>query len=74
MLQRVYTDDRRLDEVMAAPDRSVVLVPEGYHPVGAPHGYESYYLNVMAGPKWSGNFTMILIMNGLSPADQPVPD
>ena len=51
VLQRVYTDDRRLDEVMAAPDRSVVLVPEGYHPVGAPHGYESYYLNVMAGPK-----------------------
>jgi 5-deoxy-glucuronate isomerase len=28
----------------------VVMVPEGYHPVGAPHGYTSYYLNVMAGP------------------------
>jgi 5-deoxy-glucuronate isomerase len=51
VLHRVYDDDRTLDEVMAVPDRSVVLVPKGYHPVGAPHGYESYYLNVMAGPK-----------------------
>ncbi len=48
--QRVYTDDRSLDETMSAEDRDVVLVPEGYHPVGVPHGYTSYYLNVMAGP------------------------
>ena len=32
-------------------DGDVVLVPKGYHPVGAPHGYDLYYLNVMAGPK-----------------------
>ena len=51
VLHRVYNDDRSLDEVMAAQDKDVVLVPEGYHPVGVPHGYESYYLNVMAGPK-----------------------
>lgn len=50
-LQRVYTDDRSLDETLAARDGDVVLVPKGYHPVGAPHGYELYYLNVMAGPK-----------------------
>jgi 5-deoxy-glucuronate isomerase len=50
-LQRVYTDDRSLDETLAARDGDVVLVPKGYHPVGAPHGYEVYYLNVMAGPK-----------------------
>jgi 5-deoxy-glucuronate isomerase len=50
-LQRVYTDDRSLDETLAVSDRDVVLVPRGYHPVGAPHGYELYYLNVMAGPK-----------------------
>jgi 5-deoxy-glucuronate isomerase len=48
--QRVYTDDRSLDEAMAAEDHDVVLVPRGYHPVCAPHGYELYYLNVMAGP------------------------
>ena len=25
-------------------------MPRGYHPVSAPPGYDSYYLNVMAGP------------------------
>ncbi len=48
--QRVYNDDRSLDETLSAEHRDVVLVPEGYHPVGVPHGYTSYYLNVMAGP------------------------
>lgn len=50
VMQRVYTDDRSLDETLAVPNRHVVLVPEGYHPVSAPPGYDSYYLNVMAGP------------------------
>ncbi len=52
--QRVYTDDRSLDETMTVKDNDVVIVPKGYHPVGAPHGYDLYYLNVMAGPqrKW----------------------
>ncbi|MEP7208154.1 MAG: 5-deoxy-glucuronate isomerase [Casimicrobiaceae bacterium] len=49
--QRVYTDDRSLDESMAVENHDVVMVPRGYHPVVVPHGYESYYLNVMAGPK-----------------------
>jgi len=52
--QRVYTDDRALDETLCVKDGDVVLVPRGYHPVAAPHGYDLYYLNVMAGPerKW----------------------
>jgi 5-deoxy-glucuronate isomerase len=49
--QRVYTDDRSIDETMAVEDGDVVMVPRGYHPVGAPHGYDLYYLNVMAGPR-----------------------
>lgn len=49
--QRVYTDDRAIDETMAVEDGTVVMVPRGYHPVGAPHGYDLYYLNVMAGPR-----------------------
>ena len=49
--QRVYTDDRALDESMAVGDGDVVQVPRGYHPVSAPHGYDLYYLNVMAGPR-----------------------
>ena len=31
-------------------NHDVVMVPRGYHPVVAPHGYDLYYLNVMAGP------------------------
>jgi 5-deoxy-glucuronate isomerase len=50
-LQRVYTDDRSLDESIAFGDRDCVLVPRGYHTVSAPPGYEVYYLNVMAGPE-----------------------
>ncbi len=50
-VQRVYTDDRDIDETMSVENGDVVLVPRGYHPVGAPHGYDVYYLNVMAGPK-----------------------
>ncbi|HEX6118231.1 MAG TPA: 5-deoxy-glucuronate isomerase [Dongiaceae bacterium] len=52
--QRVYTDDRSIDQAMAVEDGDCVMVPRGYHPVGAPHGYDLYYLNVMAGPnrKW----------------------
>ncbi len=57
-LQRVYTDDGSLDETMAVGDRDVVLVPRGYHPVGAPHGFDLWYLNVMAGPVREWKFTM----------------
>lgn len=50
-LQRIYTDDRSLDETICIEDGDVVMVPRGYHPVGAPYGYDLYYLNVMAGPQ-----------------------
>jgi len=48
-LQRVYTDDRSLDEVVVAHDNDLVLVPRGYHPVSAAYGYTCYYLNFLAG-------------------------
>nr|WP_295975268.1 5-deoxy-glucuronate isomerase [uncultured Bacillus sp.] len=51
VFQRVYTDNRSLDETMAVENGDVVIVPVGYHPVAVPDGYESYYLNIMAGPK-----------------------
>ncbi|HEX7056693.1 MAG TPA: 5-deoxy-glucuronate isomerase [Bacilli bacterium] len=49
-LQRVYTDDRTLNETLVVKNGEAVLVPRGYHPVSAPPGYDVYYLNVMAGP------------------------
>jgi 5-deoxy-glucuronate isomerase len=54
--QRVYTDDRSLDESMAVENHDVVMVPRGYHPVVVPYGYDSYYLNVMAGPRRAWHF------------------
>src|SRR5437667_117660 len=48
-IQRVYTADRRLDETLTVRDGEMVFIPEGYHPVVAAHGYNVYYLNVLAG-------------------------
>jgi len=48
-LQKVYTDDRSLDEIAEAHHNDVVLIPKGYHPVIAGHGYNVYYLNFLAG-------------------------
>lgn len=55
-VQRVYTDALDLDETITIRDGDCVLVPRGYHPVGAAHGYDLYYLNVMAGPKRAWRF------------------
>jgi 5-deoxy-glucuronate isomerase len=54
--QRVYTDDRSLDETVLVEDGIVTLVPKGYHPCATIHGYDLYYLNVMAGPKRTWKF------------------
>jgi 5-deoxy-glucuronate isomerase len=48
-IQRVYTADRSLDETITVRDGEMVLIPEGYHPVVAAHGYDVYYLNALAG-------------------------
>lgn len=56
-LQRVYTDPESplhragfpIDAVVVARNDSVVLIPEGYHPVSSPVGYTVYYLNVLVG-------------------------
>ena len=41
---------------MAVADGDVTLVPRGHHPCAAPHGFELYYLNVMAGPRRAWRF------------------
>ena len=55
---RVYTPDGALDESFAPKDSDVLLIPRGYHPFGAPAGYDAYYLNVMAGPNRAWHFTL----------------
>lgn len=48
-IQQVYTSDRDLDEMALARTDDVVMVPRGYHPVVAGHGYHCYYLNFLTG-------------------------
>jgi 5-deoxy-glucuronate isomerase len=48
-IQKVYTADGRIDETLTVRDSELVLIPEGYHPVVAAHGYNVYYLNALAG-------------------------
>jgi len=48
-IQKIYNDDRSMDEIAEAHCNDIVLVPGGYHPVVAGHGYNVYYLNFLAG-------------------------
>lgn len=48
-IQQVYTSDGSLNELMQVKTNDIVLVPKGYHPVAAAHGYNCYYLNFLAG-------------------------
>jgi 5-deoxy-glucuronate isomerase len=48
-IQRVYTKDGARQDTITVRDNEVVLIPNGYHPVVAAHGYDCYYLNVLAG-------------------------
>jgi len=48
-LQKIYNDDRSLNEIAEPRNNDLVLIPEGYHPVIAGHGYNVYYLNFLGG-------------------------
>jgi len=48
-LQRLYDAAGTRDDTLMVADGDVVLIKEGYHPVVAAHGYDVYYLNVLAG-------------------------
>ena len=48
-IQRAYGRHGGRDETLTVRDNEAVLIPDGYHPVVAAHGYDCYYLNVLAG-------------------------
>lgn len=48
-IQKVYNDDRSIDETLTLEENDTILIPEGYHPVVAAPGYSMYYLWIMAG-------------------------
>ena len=48
-IQKIYTDDRSIDETVTFQHNDTTLLPEGYHPVVTAPGYAMYYLWIMAG-------------------------
>lgn len=47
--QRLYDAAGTRDDTLTLTDGDLVLIKDGYHPVVAAHGYDVYYLNVLAG-------------------------
>ncbi|MGB2664277.1 MAG: 5-deoxy-glucuronate isomerase [Candidatus Acidiferrum sp.] len=47
--QRLYDFGGTRDVTLTVSDGDLVLIRDGYHPVVAAHGYDVYYLNVLAG-------------------------
>ena len=47
--QRLYDHAGTRDDTLTLVDGDLVLIKDGYHPVVAAHGYNIYYLNVLAG-------------------------
>lgn len=50
-IQKIYTDDRKIDFTCTVKENDTTLIPAGYHPVINAPGYTMYYLWIMAGEK-----------------------
>lgn len=48
-VQRIYTADGSIDQAYTILDGDTIVIPKGYHPVGAAPGYSLYYLWMIAG-------------------------
>ena len=48
-IQKVYTEDGRIDETYTVKNNDTVAIAEGYHPLCGAPGYAMYYLWTMAG-------------------------
>lgn len=51
--QRLYTADGRTDETHIVRDGDLLVIEAGYHPFVTAHGFDAYYLNVLAGTRRS---------------------
>lgn len=48
-VQRIYTDDGRIDEIYAVREGDLCVLPRGYHPVSATPNSRLYYFWALAG-------------------------
>ncbi len=52
-VQRLYSPERGVDLTVTVRDGDLMLVPYGYHAFTAAPGYDFYYLNALAGDRYS---------------------
>jgi 5-deoxy-glucuronate isomerase len=52
-IQRLYEADDRNDQAIVVSHGDLVPIRRGYHPFVSAHGYDAYYLNVLAGTRRS---------------------
>ncbi len=52
-IQRLYDAGDRDDEALTVRDGDLIVIRRGYHPFVSAHGYDAYYLNVLAGTRRS---------------------
>jgi 5-deoxy-glucuronate isomerase len=52
-VQRLYSPQHGVEVTETVRDGDILLVPFGYHPFCAAHGYDAYYLNALAGDRRS---------------------
>jgi 5-deoxy-glucuronate isomerase len=50
-LQRLYSEPHALDLTTVVRDGDLLRIPFGFHTTCAGHGFDLYYLNVLAGPQ-----------------------
>jgi 5-deoxy-glucuronate isomerase len=48
-IQRVYTENERIDETFVVYTDDTVVMPRGYHTLVSAHGYTTYSLHFLAG-------------------------
>jgi 5-deoxy-glucuronate isomerase len=51
--QRLYRRDGSFDQTFMVRDGDLLLIRDGYHPFVTAHGFDAYYLNVLAGSRRS---------------------
>lgn len=51
--QRIYRRDGSFDQTFLVRDGDLLLIRDGYHPFVTAYGFDSYYLNVLAGSRRS---------------------
>ncbi len=73
-IQRLYGPGDRGEQALTVRSGDLVIVRDGYHPFVSAHGYDAYYLNVLAGTRRSmaaSDDPRYAALRGVWPAPDP---